>query len=85
MGRMNHCFGVLYLGIPASIYFRPEFAIYGSRIVTIAVLVTAITIAKLLYQLFIYPEFLTPLKHFPTPSVSHRIHGCHRTLRINSL
>ncbi|KAE8131093.1 putative cytochrome P450 monooxygenase [Aspergillus pseudotamarii] len=75
MGRMNHCFAALYLGIAASIYFRPESAIYGSRIVTIAVLATVITIAKLFYQLFFYPKFFTPLKHFPTPSNRHWLTG----------
>jgi hypothetical protein len=70
MGPINNYFGVLYLGVAAGVYFRPECAIYGSRIAAIVILITGITISKLLYQLFIYPQFFTPLKHFPAPPVS---------------
>jgi hypothetical protein len=70
MGPIKDYFGVLCLGAAAGVYFKPEYAIYDSRIAAIAVLITGLTISKLLYQLFIYPQFFTPLKHFPAPPVS---------------
>ncbi|KAF7171586.1 hypothetical protein CNMCM5623_003955 [Aspergillus felis] len=75
MGPINNCFGVLCLGVAAGVYFRPEYAIYGSRVAAIAVLITGTTISKLLYQLFIYPQFFTPLKHFPAPPNRHWLTG----------
>lgn len=73
MGPIHNYFGVVCLGIAASVYFRPECALYGSRIATFAVLLTGIAISKLLYQLFIYPQFVTPLKHFPAHPVSPQV------------
>ncbi|RHZ55811.1 cytochrome P450 monooxygenase sphH [Aspergillus thermomutatus] len=75
MGLISDHLGVLYLGVAAGVYFMPEHAIYGSRIATVAVLFTVITISKLIYQLFLYPQFFTPLKHFPVPSNRHWLTG----------
>lgn len=70
MGRISDHFGVLYLGIAAAVYFKPEYTIHGSRIVTIAFLFTIITAYRIIYQLDLHPRFFTPLKHISTPAVS---------------
>jgi hypothetical protein len=70
MGRIGENFGVLYLGVAAGIYFKPEYAVYNSRITTIVILFLIITVSKLVYQLFLYPALFTPIKHIHTPGVS---------------
>jgi len=70
MGRIGGNFGVLYLGVAAGLYFKPEYAVYNSRIATIVILSLIVTVSKLIYQLFLYPSFFTPIKHIPTPAVS---------------
>ncbi|GFF34800.1 hypothetical protein IFM58399_03997 [Aspergillus lentulus] len=84
MGSIKDYFGVLCLGAAAGIYFKPEYAIYDSRIAAIAVLITGITISKLLYQLFIYPQFFTPLKHFPAPPNRHWLTGNTGSLLVDT-
>ncbi|KAJ5537387.1 hypothetical protein N7513_010573 [Penicillium frequentans] len=75
MGRLNDGFKILYLGVVAAVYFKPDYAIKNSRIITIALLFTIITISKLIYQFFLYPRFFTPLKQIPTPSARHWLKG----------
>jgi hypothetical protein len=70
MGRLNDGFNILYLGVAAAVYFKPDYAIKNSRTITIALFFTIITVSKLLYQLLLYPRFFTPLKQIPTPTVS---------------
>lgn len=70
MGLVNDNLGVLYLGVAAGLYFKPEYAIYNSRLLTMFTLFLAVTMYKVLYQLILYPSFLTPLKHIKSPSVS---------------
>lgn len=74
MGRISENFGVLYLGAVAAVYLKPEYTIHSSRAVTIALLFAIITISKVVYQLFLYPEFFTPLKHIQAPQVSAFLH-----------
>ena len=69
MGQINDGFAILYLGIAAGIYFKPEYAILNSRIVTGIVLLTVITASKFIYQFYLYPEYFTPLKHIHSPKV----------------
>lgn len=66
---MGH-FGVLFLGVAAGVYFQPQYAIYNSRIATVAILFLIVSVSKLIYQLFLYPALFTPIKHIPTPGVS---------------
>lgn len=70
MGRISGNFAVLYLGVAAAVYLKPEYAIYNSRIVSMVILSAFLTISKLLYQLVLYPALFTPLKHIQTPPVS---------------
>ncbi|KAJ5899426.1 hypothetical protein N7495_004170 [Penicillium taxi] len=60
--------GILFLGLTALVYFKPEYTIYNSRVATIAILLTVHTLWKIIYQLDLYPRFFTPLKHIQTPS-----------------
>lgn len=75
MGRLNDGFNILYLGVVAAVYFKPDYAIKHSRTITIALFFTIITISKLLYQFFLYPRFFTPLRQIPTPSARHWLRG----------
>jgi hypothetical protein len=69
MGRVNEGFGALYVGVAAAMYFKPEYAFYDSRTVTVAVLFSILTVSRILYQVALYPELFTPLKHIPAPGV----------------
>ncbi|KAJ6095844.1 hypothetical protein N7486_006590 [Penicillium sp. IBT 16267x] len=71
MGRLNDSFNILYPGVAAAVYFKPDYAIKNSRTITIALFFTIITVSKLIYQLLLYPRFFTPLKKIPTPSARH--------------
>ena len=72
MGRINDTFTILYLGLAAGIYLKPEYAIFNSRILTAAVLFGIITMWKIIYQLVLYPDYFTPLKHIDSPMVGHQ-------------
>ncbi|KAJ5825588.1 hypothetical protein N7474_002726 [Penicillium riverlandense] len=50
MGRINEGFGALYVGVAAAMYFKPEYAFYDSRTVTVAVLFSILTVSRILYQ-----------------------------------
>ncbi|KXG48152.1 Cytochrome P450 [Penicillium griseofulvum] len=67
MGRINDTFTILYLGLAAGIYLKPEYAIFNSRVLTAAVLFGIITMWKIIYQLVLYPDYFTPLKHIDSP------------------
>jgi hypothetical protein len=69
MGRLNDGFTILYLGVAAGIYFKPEYAIVNSRIVTGLTFLTVIMVSKILYQFVLYPKYFTPLKHIHSPKV----------------
>lgn len=70
MGGINDNFAILYVGVATAIYFRPEYTILNSSVVTIAVLFMILTISRIFYTLALYPRFFTPLKHIKTPPVS---------------
>lgn len=70
MGRIGENSGVLYLGVAAGVYLKPEYAICNSRIATMVILLIIVTVSKLIYQLFLYPALFTPAKHIQTPPVS---------------
>lgn len=72
MGRIGDNIGILYLVIAVVVYLNPRYALHDSRIATIVILFATITASKLIYNLFLYPRFFTPLKHFPAPSVSNQ-------------
>ncbi|EZF68425.1 hypothetical protein H105_08946 [Trichophyton soudanense CBS 452.61] len=71
---IDDIFSIIYLGVAAGVYFKPEYAMCGSRVAAITILSTIIILSKLFYQLFLYPRFFTPLKCFPTPSVSNHFY-----------
>lgn len=71
MGRISDNFSILYLGAAAGIYFKPEYAICNSRMLTFVVLVGIITVTRIFYWLVLYPDYFTPLKHIQSPAVSH--------------
>ncbi|KAJ5662105.1 Cytochrome monooxygenase FUM15 [Penicillium maclennaniae] len=75
MGRISENFGVLYLGVAVGVYFKPEYAIWNSRVATMMILMVIVTASKLIYQLFLYPALFTPAKHIPTPSKRHWLTG----------
>ncbi|KAJ5773152.1 hypothetical protein N7457_008048 [Penicillium paradoxum] len=67
MGVISDSFNILYLGIAAGIYFKPEYAIYSSRILTFTIFLGIISVSKLIYRLVLYPDYFTPLKHIHSP------------------
>ncbi|KAJ5646855.1 hypothetical protein N7490_003227 [Penicillium lividum] len=75
MGGLNDGFKILYLGVAAAVYFKPDYAINNSRTITLAIFFAIITVSKLIYQLYLYPRFFTPLKQIPTPSKRHWFKG----------
>lgn len=70
MGFIQDNFRLVYIGVAAAIYLRPEYVIFNSKILTIIVYFTILTLSKLVYQLTLYPAFFTPIKHIQTPGVS---------------
>lgn len=70
MGNLKQSFTMLYLGLGAAVYLKPEYAINSSRIVTLVILFAIIVVSKFVYNVFLYPQFFTPLKGIPAPSVS---------------
>ncbi|KAJ5173264.1 hypothetical protein N7492_005857 [Penicillium capsulatum] len=71
MGRISDSFVVLYVGLAAAVYFMPEETFHRSKAATIAQLFATITTSKLIYQLFLYPQYFTPLKNIKTPGGRH--------------
>ncbi|KAJ5196183.1 hypothetical protein N7449_006662 [Penicillium cf. viridicatum] len=75
MGHISDSFTILYVGLAAGIYLKPEYAIFNSRIVTAAVLFGIITVSRIIYQLVLYPDYFTPLKHIYSPAKRHWLRG----------
>ncbi|KAJ5720940.1 cytochrome P450 monooxygenase [Penicillium malachiteum] len=71
----NESLIVIAVGGAAALYFKPEYAIGSSRPVTAVILVILITLAKIIYELFLYPKFFTPLIGIPTPADWHFLKG----------
>ncbi|KAJ5550062.1 hypothetical protein N7461_004760 [Penicillium sp. DV-2018c] len=84
MGGISDSFTILYLGAAAGIYFKPEYAIYSSRIVTAAVLFGVVTAMKLVYRLVLYPDYLTPLKHIVSPKGRSWLTGNSRSFLLET-
>ena len=70
MGLIEENFRLIYVGVAAAIYFRPEYVIFDSRFMTICVSFAILTLLRAIYQLALYPAYLTPVKHIQTPGVS---------------
>ncbi|KAJ5513336.1 hypothetical protein N7463_002888 [Penicillium fimorum] len=68
MGRISDNFTIIYLGLAAGIYFKPEYSIFNSRVVTAVILFGVITVSRIIYQLVLYPDYFTPLKHIDSPA-----------------
>ncbi|KAJ5129531.1 uncharacterized protein N7515_005570 [Penicillium bovifimosum] len=80
----SESFTILYLGIAAGLYFKPEYTIYNSRIVTAAVLFGVITASKLVYRFVLYPDYLTPLKHIHSPKGRSWLTGNSRSFLLEA-
>ncbi|KGO69212.1 Cytochrome P450 [Penicillium italicum] len=65
---MGHSFTILYFGLAAGIYLKPEYAIFDSRIGTGAIIFGIITVSRIFYRLVLYPDYFTPLKHIHSPA-----------------
>lgn len=70
MGVVNDNIGILYLGVAAAVYLKPEYAWCDSKLVTIVTLFAIITVSRVIYQLVLYPAYFTPIKHIQSPEVS---------------
>lgn len=70
MGFIQDNFRMVYIGVAAAVYLRPEYVILNSKILTIIICFSILTLSKLAYQLALYPRYFTPIKHIPTPGVS---------------
>ncbi|KAJ6069861.1 hypothetical protein N7499_011748 [Penicillium canescens] len=67
MSGVNDGLNILYIGMAAGLYLRPEYAIFNSQIITGIILFGIITVLKFIYRLGLYPEYFTPLKHIHSP------------------
>ncbi|KAJ5991205.1 hypothetical protein N7522_011412 [Penicillium canescens] len=67
MSGVNDGLNILYIGMAAGLYLRPEYAIFNSQIITGIILFGIITVLKFIYRLGLYPEYFTPLKHIHLP------------------
>lgn len=70
MDLIKDNFRLLYVGVAAAVYFRPEYVIFNSKFLTILVYFTILSLSKLIYQLVLYPAYFTPIKYIQTPGVS---------------
>lgn len=69
MIALNHLF---YLCIAAGFaisHYAPQYAIQNSFLLTTLTLFSVLLVPKLAYDAIIYPKFLSPLRHLPTPPV----------------
>jgi hypothetical protein len=55
--------GMLYVSVVG-------YSVLTSNLITFFVLAIALTALRIIYASFLYPEYLTPIKHIPTPPVS---------------
>lgn len=62
--------GIIYLSAAALVWRNPDYAVTDSRIVTLVLLFTAISLWRAFYRLTLYPAIFTPLKNIPSPKVS---------------
>ncbi|KAJ6160667.1 hypothetical protein N7470_004063 [Penicillium chermesinum] len=67
MGQISDNIPLLYLGILAAVYLKPEYAIYDSRVITVLLFFTIINVSRAIYQLILYPSYFTPLRDIQTP------------------
>ncbi|KAL4753908.1 hypothetical protein BDW72DRAFT_201139 [Aspergillus terricola var. indicus] len=55
--------GMLYVSVAG-------YSVLTSNLFTFFVLATALTALRIIYASFLYPEYLTPIKHIPTPALT---------------
>jgi hypothetical protein len=53
----------------AVVSIKPEYSVQQSYIWTATVFLGTTLLAKFIYSAILYPQFLTPLRHLPTPPV----------------
>ncbi|KAJ5755847.1 hypothetical protein N7533_005390 [Penicillium manginii] len=75
MGFIQDNFRLVYVGVAAAVYLRPEYVIFNSKLLTIIVYLTILMLSKFAYQLTLYPAFFTPLKHIQTPRSRNWLRG----------
>ncbi|KAJ5287371.1 CTP synthase [Penicillium angulare] len=84
MRSLNESFTMLYVGLIVAVYLRPEYAINGSRTITIILLLSIVAISKFVYRMFLYPQYFTPLKGIPAPSERHWLKGNAHSILIET-
>ncbi|KAJ5941769.1 cytochrome P450 monooxygenase [Penicillium verrucosum] len=84
MSRLGDNFGILYIGAAAAVYFKPEHAIYDSRLLTLIAVFSIITLFKLIYNVSLYPALFTPLKQIQTPPDRHWLRGNGESIFIDT-
>lgn len=70
MARPRIHFGFVYLGIAALVRYYPDARLFESSVLSFFCLALAATGLRVVYDLSLYPNFFTPLRHLPTPAVS---------------
>lgn len=68
------------IGSVLSVQFIPEYTVAASYVKTFWVLFFVQILGAQVYRMFIYPFFLSPIRHLPSPKVSrtwtiHRVEG----------
>ena len=62
--------GVAGLATFLTVHHIPEYVPIGSTTLTFIACFTALVTLSLTYSIILYPKFLSPLRHLPTPPVS---------------
>lgn len=75
MGLIAENFRLIYVGVAAAIYFRPEYVIFNSRFITVIVSFTILAVSRIIWQIALYPAYFTPVKHIQTPDNRHWLRG----------
>jgi cytochrome bd-type quinol oxidase subunit 2 len=72
--KMARLWSVFALGAALLVLrYSPQYSVKGSYFWTCSSFLFVAVCAQLLYGIFLYPELLSPIKHIPTPKVSHRL------------
>jgi len=73
IGTKTAAAGISVAGAISLYQYAPEYLLFGSVIATLITLFALQILVLLAYEIVIYPNFLSPLRHLPTPPVSYHI------------
>lgn len=73
IGTKTAAAGISVAGAISLYQYAPEYLLFGSVIATFITLFVLQILVLLAYDIVIYPNFLSPLRHLPTPPVSYHI------------